>query len=85
MSNGPEEVQRDAVEGEPERPDQRQNDPMTSEHVIEQIAGGDCNDGTAVEPEVHPGGVARPETCLEPSDEASIHDRLVDDVDCVGR
>src|SRR6266851_3407811 len=58
---------------------------MTTEKVIKQIAGGDAQDGGAVEPEVHACGVGRPEAGPDPLDEPSVHRGLVDDMDHVRR
>ena len=82
-ADGPIQVHRESMHDKSCHPDQRQDHPMTSKAVKEDVAERDGSDCPGVEPKKHSNVVCRPEVVRYPLNKSSIQKRFVQEVDDV--
>src|SRR5260221_529743 len=82
-SNGPIHVDGSRVGDESSQKDERQDNPMTTKIVKEQVADRNRSNGPRVEPKEHSPGIGRPEVVCDPLHKPAVKKCLVKDMNDV--
>ncbi len=65
-------------------PDERKDDPMTAQRIIEDISDPNHNHHRGVKPKKHAHGISRPEVFYNPPDKSPIKKRLIKNMNYEG-